>query len=626
MSRTQWAEEHNQDAARSVNSTHQQPRTAVALNKWFSGAYSFPSEPLFVYPGAFRLTTAGLEIGIPQVTATEKLLSAPFIRWCSVRGNEPVTNATVAQHTDWGITLAFETGGGTWRTHITQGSPIVYISDLTTPLHITCEPSILPSTHTARAVFAQPGSKGALLFQSSDGSAMQATEMPYSWQLSSATNQYRVSILPDESEQTLSLFSGHGWNQVVSTEISWESSDKEVLTTYDLQTSSNQLPLITLLPHQAANVAEDVQVLASYDSVLGPLQLVSKLRFTTRLPLPDLPLQFTAATDTTDRALIIAAIRRDTQRYLSEAPPDGVYFKGTWIGALTTLMQLSQLYAVEPEQSQLQNRLESVLIENLEGFSYDAENRLFLAANPEFGHEKGNDHHFHYGYYLRAMAVLSAKNPALLAEFQPIAKAMISDIAQDKELKEYPRLHYFSPYEGHSWADAQGKFADGNNQESTSEALQAWYGVKLWGEVTGQSELVTLGSWLYAQELSATQNYWYAAANPFPSGYERTMASLVWGGKREFNTWFSVHPLHIHGIQWLPLTPASVYGLAQLPLAEATAELERLEPNPAGHEWGDLYVSILAFIDPNRARSLIPTVTTFAGTKSEAVFLQFALR
>ncbi len=104
------------------------------------------------------------------------------------------------------------------------------------------------------------------------------------------------------------------------------------------------------------------------------------------------------------------------------------------------------------------------------------------------------------------------------------------------------------------------------------------------------------------------------------------MSSLVWGGKRELNTWFSAHPLHIHGIQWLPLTPASEYGLAQLPLAEATAELERLEPNPAGHEWGDLYLSALSFVDAERARSLVPAVTSFAGTKSEAVFLQFVLQ
>lgn len=610
----------------SENMPHQPARTAQALNTWYSSAYSFPSEPLFAYPGAFKLTEAGLEIGIPQVITTEKLVAAPFIRWCSVRGNEPIIHATVQEYTDWGITIAFETNAGKWHAQITQGSPVVYLSNLTSDLQIICEPSVTIRTNTARAVFSQLGAQGALLIQSQDNQPVQIASQPYNWKLSSKTQQYRISLLPDESTEMIALFFDQPWNPIVSSQISWEVSETVVQTVYDLRTQLNTAPLITLFPHHVTHLEQQLPVLATYPSVLGPLRLVQTSHFSTSLPKPNLQMQFSENENPADWHLIQTAIREDAKQYAFETPPAGVYFKGTWIGALTSLVQLSKLYGVEPEHTQLLNRLESELHGSQSQFSYDTTNRLFSANNPEFGHEQGNDHHFHYGYYLRALAVLVAEKPELLSKYADTAENMLADIAQPIETDRYPKLHYFSPFAGHSWADANGKFADGNNQESTSEALQAWYAVWLWGTVTDQPEIVDLGSWLYAQELSATQSYWYGQDNPFPNGYEHTMASLVWGGKREFATWFSPQPLHIHGIQWLPLTPASAYSLSQLPLKESIAELDVLEDNPVKHEWGDLYVAALASFNTTKAVQLLPNLSGFLGTKSRAVLYGFLLQ
>ena len=63
---------------------------------------------------------------------------------------------------------------------------------------------------------------------------------------------------------------------------------------------------------------------------------------------------------------------------------------------------------------------------------------------------------------------------------------LIRDIASpDPDDPMFPSIRCFDLYAGHSWASGHAKFADGNNQESSSESMNAWYAMMLWGEVTG---------------------------------------------------------------------------------------------------------------------------------------------
>ena len=63
---------------------------------------------------------------------------------------------------------------------------------------------------------------------------------------------------------------------------------------------------------------------------------------------------------------------------------------------------------------------------------------------------------------------------------------LIRDIASPKKDDAlFPYLRCFDIYAGHSWASGHAKFGDGNNQESSSESMNAWYGMMLWGEAIG---------------------------------------------------------------------------------------------------------------------------------------------
>ena len=87
---------------------------------------------------------------------------------------------------------------------------------------------------------------------------------------------------------------------------------------------------------------------------------------------------------------------------------------------------------------------------------------------------------------------------------------LIADVANaDRANAMFPYLRSFDPYSGHSWASGHGAFASGNNQESSSEALNFATGVARWGAATGQADLQDLGVYLHTIESLAVQQYWF---------------------------------------------------------------------------------------------------------------------
>src|SRR5581483_8552362 len=154
--------------------------------------------------------------------------------------------------------------------------------------------------------------------------------------------------------------------------------------------------------------------------------------------------------------------------------------------------------------------LEPLFTQSLSNFYYDTSKTSVIAKNPEFGNEVLNDHHFHYGYYIRTAAVLANYDPASLDKNKLMIDMMVQDIANDnRSSDQFPYLRNFDIYEGHSWADGFGKFADGMNQESSSEAINAWYGVYLWSQVTKNLDLEQTSLYLLNTEIQGSKYYWF---------------------------------------------------------------------------------------------------------------------
>jgi endoglucanase Acf2 len=186
---------------------------------------------------------------------------------------------------------------------------------------------------------------------------------------------------------------------------------------------------------------------------------------------------------------------------------------------------------------------------------------------------------------------------------------LIADIATPRRgAADFPFVRNFDQYEGHSWASGIGLGPFGNNQESSSEAVNAWVGLILWAEVTGDKALRDLGIYLYTSEIEAINYYWFDIHRlVFPPEYKNVETSMLFGGKYAHNTWWIDDPRQIKGINLLPITTASTY-LAIDP-AFVKRNVESLKPEIAIFEargkrvnppdiWQDLFAKYLALADP----------------------------
>jgi hypothetical protein len=144
-------------------------------------------------------------------------------------------------------------------------------------------------------------------------------------------------------------------------------------------------------------------------------------------------------------------------------------------------------------------------------FQYNSDYNTFIGY-PE-GYQSAqnlDDKHFHYGYLLRSAAAIGRRDPAWLQAYLPFFNQVRSDVANyDRSSTRYPFLRNFSPFYGHNWADGVANGGNGNNQESTSEAINFAAGVIELGQVTNNPGWVDIGMYLYEEEILATEQYWF---------------------------------------------------------------------------------------------------------------------
>ena len=224
------------------------------------------------------------------------------------------------------------------------------------------------------------------------------------------------------------------------------------------------------------------------------------------------------------------------------------------------------------------------------------------------------DHHYHYGYFLRAAAAIGRYDPAWLTSHMTIFTNLLNDVAcfncSPTNGFTYPPLRNFNPYYGHSWAD--GAAYGGNNQESTSEALNFAIGLIELGEQTKNDQWRDLGLYLYEQEMNSVEQYWfnqdadltdnlsstacptgapYTAVNSVPpvcyngnwprefvtyksiidgSIQHHTLTDQLFNQQMTRTTFFDGSPFAAYTIEWVPAGPSGLYLSRDLPWLQAT--------------------------------------------------------
>ncbi len=267
--------------------------------------------------------------------------------------------------------------------------------------------------------------------------------------------------------------------------------------------------------------------------------------------------------------------------YAADAKYGGdTYWGGKDLVRMARYMGMARQLGSTLVADKLQTKLRAALAD---WFTYtDGEVEHYFARYPQWGALVGfndsywsfqfTDQHFHYGYFTLSAALLGLDDPAFLKDFGGMATLVAREYANPRrDDPEFPFMRTFDVWEGHSWA---GGFSSpgGNNQESSSEAMQAWAGVFLLGLALDDAELRDAGALGFAMERAAVMQYWQnidawrdgPAASNFPAAYAHTIAGIVFGNGQAYATYFSGDPAWIYGIQWLPIGPQLDY-LAQDP-------------------------------------------------------------
>jgi hypothetical protein len=91
----------------------------------------------------------------------------------------------------------------------------------------------------------------------------------------------------------------------------------------------------------------------------------------------------------------------------------------------------------------------------------------------------------------------------------PLIDQIRRDVATyDRSDPQFPFLREFSPFYGHNWSNGTSD-SGGNDQESTSEALNFAVGLLELGQVLDNKAWRDLGMYLYEEEILATEQYWF---------------------------------------------------------------------------------------------------------------------
>jgi len=176
-----------------------------------------------------------------------------------------------------------------------------------------------------------------------------------------------------------------------------------------------------------------------------------------------------------------------------------------------------------------------------------------IGFDASYGSQGFNDNHFHYGYFMVATALTGLSDPAWLSQYGPMATLVAKEYANwDRSDTNFPFFRTFDIWEGHSWAGGTSS-GGGENQESSSEAMNSWVGIFLMGNALGNDAMTAAGAMGYSMESAAVNEYWQDMYQTnFPPSYGKAMNGILGASSLAFATYFDGDPAWVYAIQMVP--------------------------------------------------------------------------
>ncbi|KAJ2887071.1 hypothetical protein FB639_001444 [Coemansia asiatica] len=235
----------------------------------------------------------------------------------------------------------------------------------------------------------------------------------------------------------------------------------------------------------------------------------------------------------------------------------------------------------------------------------------------DFGQGLYNDHHFHYGYFIYAAAVIAKLRPEWKDQNQEQVDILVRDffnIAPSVDTY-FPFIRCFDFFDGHSFANGLFAFADSRNQESTSEAINAYYATYLYALMTDRLDIAYYARAVLQLEARTSRIYWHLddlANDIYPEEYAKNqkIVGILWSTKADYATWFGSNPEFIYGIQFLPYTPAMTLLLKRKWIADIWPQfLEKVANGSQTESWQEIIHLAYAVVDKKQTFEMNSKIT-----------------
>ena len=587
---------------------------------WSSLIWQKYSQNMFAHPAFMRCDADGLTVGYQggHIYGNEVGI---FGNADLVKGDLKIHHSEVSifpeancdGYSDWFVAAAYQVDEKSLKTSFGHGSPYVYgiIEGGDPVIRFTSRPNIWSGYDGGSVIGLSINGHHYGIF-GSKGSNWEGIGSATLTNKDRQGSHFSIAVLPDNKIETLRLFGKYAHAHVTETRVDWVVEGGEVTANYQViceaKEGNEKQSIYSLYPHQWKYTQSKLTEM-SYDSVRGKMKVAIGNGFITSIPIQGV-LPLLPSSGIRDKNTMIGLLENEAFKFRKDYAD--TYWEGKYLGNLVNLSGTAEATGSKRLQKvfldEIKNRLENWLSATPEKqqpvFYYDQNWGTLIGSRPGYGSDMPiNDHHFHYGYYIRAAAEIARMDPNWAKKWGPMVNLLIRDIASpNRSDKMFPYLRCFDRYAGHSWASGDANFADGNNQESSSESLNAWYGMILWGEITHDQAIRDLGIALFNTERVSIEEYWLDVSETnYPKDFPHMALGMIWGGKGAFQTWFSGEIDFIHGINWLPFTPASIHLGRHPSYVKKNFDMilsKRKGGKDFNTDWGDLVLMFGALHDP----------------------------
>eukprot|EP00602_Paraphysomonas_sp_CaronLab_P008489 CAMPEP_0185027768 /NCGR_PEP_ID=MMETSP1103-20130426/12976_1 /TAXON_ID=36769 /ORGANISM="Paraphysomonas bandaiensis, Strain Caron Lab Isolate" /LENGTH=732 /DNA_ID=CAMNT_0027561887 /DNA_START=194 /DNA_END=2392 /DNA_ORIENTATION=- len=543
-----------------------------------------------VLPYGVKCVDDGVQVsyGPTRRSVTDKWIRDTFDVDLQLSSVQPYSNRKVISHDDLSVTMQYEVVGGSFHTPLVKGSPfITVVYEESTPvvssttMHITNVESRVVENSLGMHYIVTLGNYQKWYVYCSE-------PKPLVWSgdtltaVSAFSGVIRVAILPLQNvEAALSQLLLYTDSYPIGADVDMRYSDDSKATlTYTFKTEGSGLLLMLALPHHVDVMTEKVSesTMRARDayspiwSIKGKMLAIEgnvwHLHY--KLLSPGWVYDLKDRVISTDQLNSIGQALQLDVLTLPPVAPDPYNF-GKEVARLATLALIADNLGITDARKRALNTIENsltpwVLGKNNDALVYDSTwggvvpSAGIADKMADYGAGWYNDHHFHYGYIIHTAAALAKLDRPYFDLHRAVFDALLRDVCnKNRDDSMYPYVRHKDMFDGHSWASGLFQQANGKSQESSSEAVNAYYAVKLYADATEDTELSKFADLMLSMEVHSVKKYWHVSNFDI---YDEAIGNIrMIGNVGAFDvttsTWFGSKVEFIHGINIIPLSPVT---------------------------------------------------------------------